>query len=251
MADIRLYLGSRDYRPEGFLTVDLDPAHAPDIVADVTDLGMIASGSVAEIRAGHILEHIPWPLAFKALAEWARVLRPGGRLCVAVPDLGALAAMIADGRNVWVATGLLYGLGRIGNPLEAHHFGYTRAMLADLLRALGFGRLDWWKHDLPDASNGWLAEEGGGRIALSLNLAGIKLAEPVVEPAQLLAELMADPLAPFEQTLARLLLREGPAGNAGDDDPRLLQRLHMALIEARMRILFLEDELRRRPAAEG
>ena len=117
---MRLYLGSRDYRPEGFLTVDMDPTHTPDILADVTNLSAIASASVDEICASHILEHIPWPQSFKALAEWARVLRVGGRLRAAVPDLGLLARLIAEGRNVWGATGLLFGVGRLENPLEAH-----------------------------------------------------------------------------------------------------------------------------------
>ena len=34
----KLYLGSRDYRPSGFLTVDIDPAMKPDIIADLRDL---------------------------------------------------------------------------------------------------------------------------------------------------------------------------------------------------------------------
>ncbi len=138
---MRLYLGSRDYRPEGFLTVDIDPACDPDIVADVTDLHGIASGSVDEICASHVLEHIPWPLSFRALAEWARVLRIGGRLRVAVPDLALLSRLIAEGRNVWCAAGLLFGVGRLENQLEAHQYGYTRDMLLAMLRALGFGRI--------------------------------------------------------------------------------------------------------------
>ena len=35
---MKLYLGSRDYCPEGFITVDIDPKNSPDIVADVVDL---------------------------------------------------------------------------------------------------------------------------------------------------------------------------------------------------------------------
>ena len=29
---MKLYLGSREYKPEGFLTVDIDARHEPDIV---------------------------------------------------------------------------------------------------------------------------------------------------------------------------------------------------------------------------
>lgn len=135
---MKLYLGSREYKPDGFLTVDIDTRHEPDIVADVTDLRVIKSNTVDEICASHILEHLPWPLSYKALGEWARILRPGGRLRVAVPDLAALATMIADGQNPWTATALLYGVGRLENQLEAHQFGYTRGMLVSILRSLGF-----------------------------------------------------------------------------------------------------------------
>ncbi len=241
---MRLYLGSRDYRPEGFLTVDIDPACDPDIVADVTDLHGIASGSVDEICASHVLEHIPWPLSFRALAEWARVLRIGGRLRVAVPDLALLSRLIAEGRNVWCAAGLLFGVGRLENQLEAHQYGYTRDMLLAMLRALGFGRFDWWKHDLPDASNGWMLDDAGERIAISLNIAADKVGAPVMDPAPLTEALMNDRLQPFDKVLARLVGNDPALPRAAEsDDPLLLQSLHMALIEARMRIKHLEGEL--------
>lgn len=241
---MKIYLGSRDYKPDGFLTVDIDPSHAPDIVADVCDLRDLASGSVSEVCASHILEHLPWPLAYRALAEWARVLRPQGRLRLAVPDMAMLAGLVADGRNVWAAMGLIYGLGRIENALEAHQYGYTEPMLRDVLRSLGFGGFEWWKHDVKDASNGWMHDENQGRIAMSLNLAATKLREPAVVPQELLADLMADRMAPFDQVYARHITRRTTPDLAADDNPRLTQQIHMDLIDARMRILYLEDELR-------
>lgn len=241
---MKLYLGSRDYRPEGFLTVDMDPTHNPDILSDVTDLKAIESASVDEICASHILEHMPWPQSFKALAEWTRVLRVGGQLSVAVPDLGLLARLITEGRNVWGATGLLFGVGRLENALEAHQYGYTRDMLIGLLRSLGFDSFEWWKHDVPDASNGWIMDDAGERIAISLNIAAKKVGRPVVEPEELLHELMNDRLQPFDKILGRLVASNAdrPPPTA-EHDPLLVQQLHMALIEARMRILYLESEI--------
>jgi predicted SAM-dependent methyltransferase len=248
---MKIYLGSRDYKPEGYLTVDIDPSHEPDIVADVTDLRQIASGSVTELCASHILEHLPWPIAFKALGEWARVMAPGGRLRLAVPDLGMLAGQIADGRNCWTAAALIFGVGRLENPLEAHQFGYTEAMLRDMLRALGFGDFAWWKHDVHDASNGWMPAENNGRIAISLNVEARKLRAPAVATGELLSELMADRMAPFDQVYAKVAARRGTSyPDMPQDDPRLTQQLHMALIEARMRIVHLEDELRARAASD-
>jgi predicted SAM-dependent methyltransferase len=249
---LKLYLGSREYKPDGFLTVDIDGRHDPDVEADVTDLSVFGSSTVEEICASHILEHLPWPLAYKALAEWTRVLRPGGRLRVAVPDLAAMAAMIAEGRNVWGATGLIYGVGRVENPLEAHQYGYTRGMLTSILRSLGFRNFDWWKHDVPDASNGWIYDDGNGRVAISLNIAADKVADPLVAPDRLLSILMADRMRPFDLALAECI-GESPQETvaAAEQEPLLTQRLHIGLIEARMRIIFLEGLLAEKSQGES
>jgi len=246
---MKLYLGSRNYKPQGFLTVDIDPTHKPDIVADVTALARITSGSVSEICASHILEHLAWPLAFKALGEWARVLQTGGVLRVAIPDLGALAQLIADGRNAWAAAGLLFGVGRLEAPLEAHQYGYTRGMMLSMLRVLGFGQFDWWKHDLPDASNGWMVTDAGDRVAISLNIAATKLSDPLYDVEQIYRALHEQRLAPFDQVVSNLISSQDTApSQAAEQDPLLAQRLHMMLIEARMRILYLENEMQARPA---
>jgi SAM-dependent methyltransferase len=242
---MKLYLGSRDYKPDGFLTVDIDPTHGPDILADVADFRDLASGSVEEVCASHILEHLPWPVAFKAVSEWTRVLRPGGVLRIAVPDLGLLARLVCEGRNPWVATGLMFGVGRLENALEAHQYGYTRDMLLGMLRVLGMGAFDWWKHDMPDASNGWMRDDAEGRIAISLNMLSRKTGEPVMDPGQLYHALLADRLAPFDQVVATLVAgRTEDVPALEDADPMLTQRLHMMLIDARMRIQYLENTMR-------
>lgn len=48
-----------------------------------------ADNSVDEIRASHILEHFTFADSQQALKEWTRVLKPGGRIRLAVPDLEA------------------------------------------------------------------------------------------------------------------------------------------------------------------
>ena len=48
------------------------------------DLHMFKDGEVDNIIAKHVLEHFEDPL--KTLIEWHRVLRPGGKIGVVVPD---------------------------------------------------------------------------------------------------------------------------------------------------------------------
>lgn len=52
--------------------------------------------SVDEIRASHILEHFSFADAQAALKDWTRVLKPGGKIRLAVPDLDAAAKADPD-----------------------------------------------------------------------------------------------------------------------------------------------------------
>jgi len=94
---MKLNLASHGDNREGFLSVDFDHPSA-DLKADVTDLPF-EDDSVEHILAYHILEHfrageyephLSNPLnpktAMAALGEWHRVLKPGGKLEIKVPD---------------------------------------------------------------------------------------------------------------------------------------------------------------------
>jgi SAM-dependent methyltransferase len=65
--------------------IDLDPDTLPDVVADVRTLPKEWDGKVDEIRAVDILEHLSYRDTVPALKEWARVLKPGGRIFIQVP----------------------------------------------------------------------------------------------------------------------------------------------------------------------
>lgn len=82
----RLELGSGYHPTPGFVHLDLNPS-APDvdIVGPAYPLDL-PDRSVGEIRAVDVLEHISYRLTDRVLADWFRVLRPGGLLYVQVPD---------------------------------------------------------------------------------------------------------------------------------------------------------------------
>lgn len=61
------------------------PCH-PEVLADARDLPF-KDGTVDAIYAGHVLEHIEYDECPKALEEFRRVLRPGGKLAVVGPDM--------------------------------------------------------------------------------------------------------------------------------------------------------------------
>jgi len=55
-----------------------------DIVADVSEVLPIEDNSQDVVIARHILEHVLREI--KTLKEWGRIVRPGGKLIIAVPD---------------------------------------------------------------------------------------------------------------------------------------------------------------------
>jgi predicted SAM-dependent methyltransferase len=242
---MKLYIGSREFKPEGFSRVDIDPRYQPDILADAAELTPVASGSVDEVIASALLEHIPWPRSYQALSEWARVLKPGGILRLSVPDMRLLCSMVARGVNVYHCIGMMYGTGRIDNVFEAHQYGYTREMLVEMLTVLGFSDFGQWNAEVPDASNGWVWSDSGERLGLSLNLSATKVREPAVDTAKLVALIRENNLEPF-MSLVHRVASNGPMPPADREvDTLLYQKLQMKLVDANQRIKHLEEERER------
>ena len=234
---MRLYIGTGGLAPDGYTTVDIDPANKPDIVADASKLPMIESGAAGEVYASHVVEHFPWPYVLLALAEWARVLKTGGMMRISVPDMTLLARMVAEGTNPWHAMGNIYGghWATPGGP-QGHHYGYTRHMLVEVLTVLGFGNFEHWNTDLPEAANGWLYLENGEQVGLSVNISGVKKSAPLVDVPALVHRIRhQDVLQPFMRVVRDIAAQEIKLPDQRELDDGIFQRLHMKYIEEHQR----------------
>jgi SAM-dependent methyltransferase len=131
--------------------LDIDPAVAPDLVGSLTDLSAVADGSMDAVFSSHNLEHLYAHEVPGALAEFRRVLRPGGLALITCPDLQAVAALVAEDRLVEPAytsgmgpiapLDILYGHRAsmaAGNLYMAHRCGFTRTVLQGTVQAAGF-----------------------------------------------------------------------------------------------------------------
>lgn len=85
VATLRLNIGCGDFPLRGWVNVDADDNTAADHVMVVPPLPWAAE-CVAEIFAGHFLEHLDRIDAEDFLHECRRVLVPGGKLGIVVPD---------------------------------------------------------------------------------------------------------------------------------------------------------------------
>ncbi len=100
---LKLNLGARTQRLPGFKNMDIDAHEGVDFVGDVSDLGRFQEGSVDEIYASHILEHFEYHKTDAVLKEWCRVLKPGGKLYVAVPDFARAVELYGRiGLDEWI-----------------------------------------------------------------------------------------------------------------------------------------------------
>ena len=82
---MRLNLGAANTQIPGFTSVDLEHA---DIACDLRVFPWpFADASAEAILASHVLEHLTLADARRFLDECARILRPGGCLALAVPDM--------------------------------------------------------------------------------------------------------------------------------------------------------------------
>lgn len=133
------------------IRLDIDPGVAPDILASITDMRAVADGSVDAVWSAHNLEHLAAHEVPRALAEFRRVLKPGGFALITVPDLQQVAALVAADRLAEPAyqspagpiapLDMLYGHGAAiaaGNGFMAHRTGFTARSLEAALVAARF-----------------------------------------------------------------------------------------------------------------
>lgn len=136
---IRLNLGGRGTKIQGFQTVDLSEEHDVQIKSDVSNLWMFRDETVQEIYASQILEHFPHLKTESVLKEWHRVLMPGARITIGVPDFQrAVEIYLEIGLVPWVVN-QLYG-DQI-YPLAFHYAPFTFASLSAVMHKVGFTKI--------------------------------------------------------------------------------------------------------------
>jgi|GEM_PF-1344803 len=244
---MKLYVGRRGVKQDGSFSAGAGPADAPDCVVDVIDMPGVADDSCDEVLASHVLEHLEWPDSFKALAEFARVLKPGGVLKVSVPDIRLLRDRLVSGESDFRVVGLLYGMGGRGRTSDPYRYAFTEGMLRRLLTILGFGSFGSWTPTLSESANGWCPANGGAKVAVSVHVAARKIGPAMADTARIYEALTRRPMDDPVAVVVDMLSQE-PTLACGALDVPVYQRIHFHLIEAQQRIRYLETAIRKMEA---
>ena len=136
------------------LRVDTEASATPDLLADITDLSAIETGSIDAIWSAHCLEHLYLHQVAGAIAEMYRILADDGFMCLIVPDLQVLAEYIVNDKLHEVvyqsaagpvtAHDILFGYGPYiarGHGSMAHRCGFTPGLLVRELQKAPFAEI--------------------------------------------------------------------------------------------------------------
>lgn len=188
---MKLNLGCFDKKLPGFVNVDIRQDVDPDMVDDAFRLERFEDNSADEIYSSHMLEHLSRKDGKQAIQRWFQVLKPGGVLRLAVPDIEAAMRRYLYTGNLSELDCLIFGSQK--HQFDFHYAGYDFSTLSSLLRSEGFEdvkRWNWWEEtpyryiddfshaylpsDKPDIalSHGRVIKQGG--LLVSLNVEGTK-----------------------------------------------------------------------------
>ncbi len=133
------------------LRFDIDESVNPDIVGTMLDMSAVSDASVDAVFSSHNIEHLYPHEVPLALAEFKRVLKPGGFVVITCPDLQSVCALVAEDKLTEAAytapagpitpLDILYGhrppIAK-GNLYMAHRCGFTQKVLTGTLQQSGF-----------------------------------------------------------------------------------------------------------------
>lgn len=173
----KLNIGAGDTVIDGFTPIDKRLGH------DALKLEY-ADNSVDEIRASHILEHFSFDDGGKALTEWLRVLKPGGRMRIAVPDFDKIDKSDPLWRHQLMG-------GQVDDD-DMHKCVFDRKTLEAVLHGAGLKDIQPWTSENSDTAS----QKG------SLNLEGIKSKDSITLK---IAALMSIPRTGFNDSWGQVL----------------------------------------------
>ncbi len=137
----KLHIGGK-VRLDGWEVLNAMPDEYVDHVGDARDLSRFATDTFDEIYASHVVEHFDYVGELElTLREWNRVLVPGGRVGISVPDLDILCGLFVQRQAIafeerFMLMRMMFG-GHV-NEYDHHKAGLSEDLLTGFLMLAGF-----------------------------------------------------------------------------------------------------------------
>lgn len=148
---MKLNLGCYDRKIHGWINVDIRPEVEPDVVDDAFKLEKFEKNSVDIIYCSHMLEHLTFTEARMALVRWYDLLKEGGILRLAVPDMEAVFAHYFYWKRLPLLHSSLWGSQR--HEFDYHKSGWDYETLKDKLEDVGFDNIHRWHPEYTEPHN--------------------------------------------------------------------------------------------------
>jgi predicted SAM-dependent methyltransferase len=144
MERMRLHIGGIEAKP-GWKILNIEAGPGVDYVGNCSDLSRFENGSIEEIYASHVLEHLGYAKdLLPALTEWHRVLKDDGKAMISVPDFEVLCRLFLDptldAKQRFYLMQVTFG-GQM-DPHDFHYVGLNMEFLQSYLFRSGFSYVE-------------------------------------------------------------------------------------------------------------
>lgn len=89
----KLQIGAGPNALDGWLNADFTPRRPSDIFMDATRPFPLPADSFDFVFSEHMIEHVPFSLGRRMISECYRILKPGGRIRIATPNLEQIVGL--------------------------------------------------------------------------------------------------------------------------------------------------------------
>jgi len=142
MESIKLHIGGREPNLE-WKIFDIESRPEVDFIGNASNLNQFADDSIEAIYTSHVLEHFYYGLGnelIATLSEWHRVLKPGGKLYISVPNLQVLCWLFIHPNLMPLERHQIMRMmfGGQTNEHDVHKVGFDADILALYLEEVGF-----------------------------------------------------------------------------------------------------------------
>ncbi len=140
----KLHIGGK-VRLDGWEVLNALPGECVDHLGDARHLEQFPDNTFDEIYASHVVEHFDYMGELEnTLKEWNRVLVPGGRIMISVPDLDILANVFVQKQALtfeerFMLMRMMFG-GHV-NEYDHHKVGLSEDLLSGFLMLAGFDKI--------------------------------------------------------------------------------------------------------------